>query len=78
VRENGVDRFFAVSHLSYDGDVALDLEQRRESAEHHALIFGDDDANGLASFLRAGIQLAPSDFGDTSFTGTMIVSFVPA
>jgi hypothetical protein len=41
-------RLLAIAHLGDDGDVTLDLEQRGQSAEHHALIFGENNTNGFA------------------------------
>jgi hypothetical protein len=35
--------------LSDDGDVAFDLEQRGESAQDHALVFGENHANLFAA-----------------------------
>jgi hypothetical protein len=49
VREHGFERFFAVARLGDDGDVAFDFEQRGERTQHHALIFGQDHADGLAA-----------------------------
>ena len=43
---NCVERLAAVGGAGHDGDVGLEFEQGGESAEHHGLVFGEDDANG--------------------------------
>ena len=50
VRKYGFERFFAVAGLRDYGNVAFDFEQGSQRSEHHALIFGEDDADRLASF----------------------------
>ena len=36
-------RFAAVMGASHHFDVGFDFEQRRQGAEHHALVFGDQE-----------------------------------
>ncbi len=63
--------FAAIASLRDDDDVAFQLEQRGEGAEHHALIFRDDDADRLLAWPEA-------THADTlAFSGKVIVSFVP-
>jgi hypothetical protein len=76
---------FAVAHLGHDGDVAFDLEQGGQRAEHHALIFGEHHPDGVAALLRGGIHLAQGPpvsaagvFAAPSFSGRVMVSLVPA
>ncbi len=45
---DGGEGIAAVGGLGDDGDVGLEFEQGGESAEDHGLIFGEDDADGLA------------------------------
>src|SRR5690349_2296665 len=45
---NGVERVATVSGAGYDRDVRLEFKQCGEGAEHHGLVFGEDDANGSA------------------------------
>ena len=59
-----VERFLAVARAGDDFDVAFDLEQRRQRAEEHGLILGDDDAD------HAERSMALS-------SGSAIVSVVP-
>ena len=47
-----IERDASVARSPDDFDVALDLQQRRERAEHHRLIFGDDDANHARRSVR--------------------------
>ena len=56
-RRNGVERVATVGGAGYDGDVGFEFEQGGEGAEHHGLIFGEDDANGGALI---GRHKAPS------------------
>ena len=43
---NGVERIATVGGAGDDRDVGLEFEQSGERAEHHGLVFGEDDADG--------------------------------
>src|SRR5262245_51890526 len=55
----GIQRGLPVGHLRNDVDIVLQGEERRESPQHHALIFSEYDANhfvtaaGFTTDLRA-------------------------
>ena len=90
VCEHGFQRFFAVARLRDHRDVAFNVEQRGQRAQHHSLIFGENHADGLAGFFCAvsGAVLdvfsewtqfwQPSSLDATCFRGNVIVSVVPA
>ena len=57
---DGLKSLDAIAGASHHRDIALDIKQRGQSTEHHALILGDYDADGLAAFLgrmQAGYSL---------------------
>jgi len=62
VSEDGLQSLLAVARLSHDGDVAFDLEQRGEGAEYHALILGEDYANGLRPSLSLSFETGDAGF----------------
>src|SRR3984957_9118241 len=75
---NGLNSLFAVANLSNDRDVAFDLEEGGKRAKNHALIFGQNHADGLAILFCDRIQLtALPDFGET-LSGTAMMIFVPS
>ena len=51
------ERLGAVPSLADDVEVALDLEQRAQRAEHHGLIFGDEDPDHDATIARVASAL---------------------
>ena len=53
---HGAQRFVAVARAGDDLDVVFHFEQRGERAQHHGLVFGDDDADFVA--LGAGHALS--------------------
>src|SRR5690348_9284837 len=83
--EHGVERFFSITCLGDNGDVAFNLKQRRERSQHHALIFRQHDTDGLAAFFRVifyaffgeGIHWLISLFTRGSFRGRVMTSVVP-
>jgi hypothetical protein len=52
VGENRFKRFFSVANLCDDRDIAFDLEQRGQCAQHHALVFGENHPDLLPAFFR--------------------------
>jgi len=51
---DGFEGLAAVGGGGDDGDVSLKFEEGREGAEHHGLIFGEDDADGGAHVVTRG------------------------
>jgi hypothetical protein len=54
MRQHGTERFFAVAGAAHHGNVAFDLEQGSERAEHHALVFRNHDPDSLACVFGNG------------------------
>ena len=51
---NGFAGLAAVGGGGDDGDVSFELEEGGECAEHHGLIFGEDNADGGAHVVTRG------------------------
>jgi hypothetical protein len=58
----GFDGVAAVGGGGDDGDVGFELEERREGAKHHGLVFGEDDADGRTH--RVGLKMFWDEFGE--------------